>query len=59
MMTTLKNLSTLLFFFLQAVYCGEYFTTCVENANRECPQTDNRTEFLLNIKKGGADILST
>ena len=36
-----------------------YYSSCEESANRECPYLANRTDFLLNLKKGGTDILST
>lgn len=36
-----------------------FFTPCVENANRQCSSSTNRTDFLLSMKKGGTNILST
>ena len=36
-----------------------YFSTCAEDANRFCPNSANQTDFLLTMKKGGSDILST
>ena len=36
-----------------------FYSTCPEAANRDCPNAENQTDFLLNMKKGGSDILST
>ena len=59
MMDGLLSQFVVLLLLIYIAIAGEYFTTCVEDAGRQCPQTNNRTEFLLNIKKGGVDILST
>ena len=36
-----------------------YFSSCGESDGRQCPYITNRTEYLLNLKKGGTNILST
>lgn len=36
-----------------------YYTPCAESSGRTCPSSTNRTDFLLSMKKGGTNILST
>ena len=44
---------------LIGAHAEAYFATCEESEARVCGNTDNRTEFLESMKKGGPDVLST
>ena len=42
------------------IYNSVYATSCpLESTTRVCPQKGNLTEYLLSMKKGSSDILSS
>lgn len=56
---TIKSLITLFAVVSLSLQSEVFFTPCPEGANRQCPSSTNRTDFLLSMKKGGTNILST
>ena len=42
-----------------SVSADVFYSSCAETNGRACPYITNRTDFLLNMKKGGTNILST
>ena len=45
--------------FPTVVFLQAFYSTCSDDVSRSCPNSDNQTDFLLSMKKGGTDILST
>lgn len=41
------------------VLLDPYYACCTESTDRTCPNDENQTDYLQNMKKGGSDILST
>lgn len=54
-----QNIALIFILFIGEVLTEAYFSPCGENDGRDCSASTNRTEYLLSMKKGGSEILST
>lgn len=55
----LKTLATLMMIWLVSSTYSVYYSPCGESTNRTCVYGTNVTDRLLNMKKGGSNVLST
>ena len=58
-MNKMRTMFLMILFLPYLTLNDAYYSTCTEDANRQCPNSDNLTSFLETMKKGGTDILST
>jgi hypothetical protein len=55
----LRTYAVLALFLIVSSANSPYYTTCSESATRPCTYGTNVTDRLLNLKKGGSNVLST